>query len=480
MKRSASKRNAKKWMISFLIALAILLSGTMYAYTKMQKGNEETVLETSTIGTRDIVLYATGLGTLANEEVSFGFRDTGKVSEVLVSLGDQVEAGQVLARLESERLELKYKQAKANYEALSSASEIAAAKQAAQEAKESFDTARDDLGYLIGPEMLVAEEQVTEAQETFQAASAAAEKDPSDASKQKVSEAEAALTEAQETLEYAYFNYSNSYSLATFTYPVRNDKGTTIRREYKPPTDAELLAGRAAYELAKANLSDARDYLDVLLGNKTVDEVPASSVTSITAAKNALDSAAAELAATELIAPISGTVTSLSLSVGAEMRGSAVITLSNVDQPYTFDVSLDETDWDTAKVGYAATVTFDLLPEENYTGKVTRVYPALDDSSGISMIRVLVQLDHSISVDLPAGSTASVDVTGGEAPGAVVVPISALKEVEPEEYIVYLMNNGEPVKQQVEIGLQDILYAEVKSGLTAGDVVLTDATTMDQ
>jgi multidrug efflux pump subunit AcrA (membrane-fusion protein) len=328
--------------------------------------------------------------------------------------------------------------------------------------------------------MLVAEEQVTEAQEAFKAATAAAEKDPSDANKQKVSEAEAALTNAQETLDYAYYNYSNSYSLATFTYPVRNDKGTTIRREYKPPTEAELLAGHAAYELAKANLSDARDYLDVLLGNKTMDEVPASSVTSITEAKNALDSARAELAATELIAPISGTVTSLSLSVGAEMRGAAVITISNMDQPYTFDVSLDETDWDTAKAGYEASVTFDLLPEENYTGKVTQVYPALDDSSGISMIHVLVQLDHSISVDLPAGSTASVDVTGGEALGAVVVPISALKEVEPGKYFVYLMKNGEPVKQEVEIGLQDILYAEVKSGLQAGDVVLTDATTMDQ
>jgi HlyD family secretion protein len=480
VKRKPLKRNANKWMILFFIALAILLSATMYSYTKMQKGNEETVPETSTIGTRDIVLYATGLGTLANEEVSFGFRNTGKVSEVFVSLGDPVEAGQVLARLESERLELKYKQAEASYAALSSASEIAAAKQALAETKQSFDAARDDLGYLIGPEMLVAEEQVTEAQEALKTATAAAEKDPSDANKQKVSKAESALTEARETLDYAYYNYSNNYSLATFTYPVRNNKGTTIRREYKPPTEAELLAGRAAYDLTKASLSDARDYLDVLLGNKTVGEVPASSVTSITEAKNALDSARAALAATELIAPISGTVTSLSLSVGEEMRGAAVITISNMDQPYTFDVSLDETDWDTAKAGYAASVTFDLLPEETYTGKVTRVYPALDDSSGISMIRVLVQLEHSIPVDLPAGSTASVDVTGGEALGAVVVPISALKEVEPGKYIVYLMKNGEPVKQEVEIGLQDILYAEVKSGLQAGDVVLTDATTMDQ
>ncbi|HET9913817.1 MAG TPA: efflux RND transporter periplasmic adaptor subunit [Anaerolineales bacterium] len=479
MKRNA-KRSLNKWPILFLIGLAVLLGSTIFAYLKMQTSEEETVLETSTIGTGDIILSATGLGNLANEEVSFGFKNNGQVSEVLVSLGDKVEAGQVLARLESQRLELKYKQAEANYAALTSPSEIAAAKQSIAEAQQSFDTARDDLQFLIGPEMLVGEEAVAQAEQDLQLAKAAAENDPSDANQQKINEAEAALAKARETLSYAYYNYSDSYTKQTFTYPIRNDKGTTIRRDLIAPTDAELLAGRAAYALAKANLSDAQNYLDVLLGNKTVDEVPASSVTSITAAKNALDSASAELAATELVAPVSGTVTSLNLSVGENVGTAAVVTLSNIAQPYTFDVYLDETDWDTAKVGYAASVTFDLLPDETYTGKVTRVYPGLDDSTGTNMVHVVVQLDHSVSVDLPAGSTASVDVTGGEALGAVLVPTSALKEVESEKYIVYIIKNGEPVEQAVEIGLQDILYAEVKSGLEAGDVVLTDATALDQ
>ena len=103
--------------------------------------------------------------------------------------------------------------------------------------------------------------------------------------------------------------------------------------------------------------------------------MPASSVTSITEAKLALDSAKADLDATELIAPISGTVTSINLNVGEDVGTSAVVTISNMDQPYTLDVYLDETDWDKAKVGYAATVTFDLLPDENYPAKVTQVYP---------------------------------------------------------------------------------------------------------
>jgi multidrug efflux pump subunit AcrA (membrane-fusion protein) len=96
------------------------------------------------------------------------------------------------------------------------------------------------------------------------------------------------------------------------------------------------------------------------------------------------------------------------------------------------------------------------------------------------MVHILVQLDKAIDQDLPAGSTASVDVTGGEALNVTLVPVSALKDTGDGKYVVYLMKNGQPVQQEVEIGLQDIINAEVKSGLKRGDVVVTDATTVNQ
>jgi RND family efflux transporter MFP subunit len=454
------------------------LSGAGYYYYRgLQSSNKtEANLETSTISTGDIVLSATGLGTLVpDQEVSFGFKTSGQVSEVLVGLGDQVEVGQVLARLENRTLDLEYQQVKANYEALSSPSSIAQAEQAVQDAKDSLATAKDNLQYLIGPEMFLAEDKVATAQQGLQVAKVTAQKDPSDANQQKVSQAESALAKAQEILNSAYYNYSNSYTVQTFTYPIRNDKGVTKSRDLIAPTDYEILDARAAYELAVTNLSDAQNYLDVLNSLKTVDEVPASSVTSLAEAKLALDSAEANLKATELIAPISGTVSSINLNNGEDIGTSAVVTISSLKQPYTIDVSLDQTDWDKARVGYEAAVTFDLLPNETYPGKVILVYPALDDSSGTSMVHVLIQLDNPISVALPSGATASVDVTGGKALGAVLVPVSALKEVEPGKYVVYVMKNGKPVQQEVEIGLQDIVNAEVKSGLQPGDVVLTEA-----
>ena len=69
--------------------------------------------------------------------------------------------------------------------------------------------------------------------------------------------------------------------------------------------------------------------------------------------------------------------------------------------------------------------------------------------------------------------TAAVDVIGGRAENVVLVPVEALREISPGQYAVFVMENGAPVMRTVEVGLQDQISAEIKSGLNAGDVVTT-------
>jgi RND family efflux transporter MFP subunit len=472
-----SRRNRRIGTI--VILLAVVLSGAGYYYFNKSKsaGSTAPVIQTSTIRTGDIVLTATGPGSLIpSQEVSFGFKNRGKVADVLVNLGDKVQAGQVLAQQEKTTLTLEYNQAEANLAALSSPSAVAVAEQTLQDAKQAFATAKDSLQYLIGPDLLAAEDNASQAQADMLQAKAAVEKDASDKNKQALAVAETILSKAQENLAQAQRDYEGKYLLQTFYYPVRNDNGVTVSRDVAAPTATDIATARAAYDLARANLNDAQNFLDILNGNKTTDEVPASSSVTIAEAKTALDQAKENLDAAELKSPIDGTITSLSLNASDTVGASENVTISNMTQPYLVDTYLDETDWDKAVVGYDASVTFDLLPNNSYPGKIVRVYPALDSSSGYPLVHIVVQLNSKIQADLPAGSTASVDVTGGKALGVVLVPTSALKEVEPGKFIVYLMKNGQPVEQQVELGLQDILNAEVKSGLQPGDVVLTNAT----
>jgi multidrug efflux pump subunit AcrA (membrane-fusion protein) len=162
-------------------------------------------------------------------------------------------------------------------------------------------------------------------------------------------------------------------------------------------------------------------------------------------------------------------------SVGEAIGTSAIITLADLSQP-VLTVYLDEADLDKVAVGYEAEVIFDSLPDLNFTGHVTEVSPSLETISGVDTIVAQVKLDpdsFSKLGSLPVGSNASVDVIGGRAESAILVPVEAVRELGPDEYAVFVMENGEPRLRVVTVGLMDYTSAEITSGLQAGEVVST-------
>jgi multidrug efflux pump subunit AcrA (membrane-fusion protein) len=150
-----------------------------------------------------------------------------------------------------------------------------------------------------------------------------------------------------------------------------------------------------------------------------------------------------------------------------------MITVADLTQPYTIDAYFDAEDWSKVQVGYETEVVFDILPDDIFTGKVTLVYPELDTSSNSSLVHAIVKLGGTIDASLPGGTSAAVDVIGGKAEDAVLVPVEALRDIGDGKYTVFVMQNGTPKLRTVEVGLQDITYAEIKSGLEAGETVTT-------
>jgi multidrug efflux pump subunit AcrA (membrane-fusion protein) len=102
------------------------------------------------------------------------------------------------------------------------------------------------------------------------------------------------------------------------------------------------------------------------------------------------------------------------------------------------------------------------------------VYPELSESFESSLVHLVVQLDQSLNQDLPAGTGATVEVVGGEAEDVVLVPVDAVSETEDRKTVVTILQNGQQIEREVELGLQNETYAEVKSGLNAGEIVVTE------
>jgi multidrug efflux pump subunit AcrA (membrane-fusion protein) len=131
---------------------------------------------------------------------------------------------------------------------------------------------------------------------------------------------------------------------------------------------------------------------------------------------------------------------------------------------------------DMLAVGNEVTVEFDAIGDVLYSGCVIQVDPTLVTEEGVQVIRGLVALDESATAlpeGLPLGLRATVDVIAGKAENAVLVPIEALRDLGDGQYAVFVMEDAEPKLRQIEVGLQDYTYAEVVSGLEAGETVTT-------
>lgn len=445
--------------------------------------------QTAIVRRGNLIVSAGGTGTLiTNTDATFGFKTSGQVTQVNVKVGDQVEQGQILAQLDDTLLQMKYVEAKQALQELYSAATIATIQEEIATTKDTEASARAWLGYLISPEVVDAEENLAAAQQRLAGVQTEAKNNPSDAANQSVKSNEASVAYLQDKLNQAWKYYNDVY--LPETYGEYQNIGTRKFPKIVPvtyvdpytgevlpkidgPSPVDIAKARSDYAQAKQTIQDDQTYLDILNTGIIPDSATGDRINSLIDAQKGVKDAQSALNETKLIAPISGTVTSLDLSVGEQAGTSTVITISQLNQPYQLDAYIDEADWSMAQIGNKVNVTFNLIPDQTYTGMVTTVYPELSASFNSSLVHIVVELDKSISQNLPAGTGASIEVIGGEANNVVLAPVSALHKVN-GKYTVNIIENGQKVEQNVEVGLQNATYAEIKSGLQAGEFVATN------
>ena len=158
------------------------------------------------------------------------------------------------------------------------------------------------------------------------------------------------------------------------------------------PSQADILEARAAVAEAQASVTEANYLYTALTGGEIPDDATGDSLTQLEQARLDVDDAKSQLDGASIVATIPGTVMSVNTSVGETVNsGTTMMTISDLSQPY-LQVFLDESDWSNVKVGAEADITFDILPDETFTGKVTQVDPGLYTEGNSSVVRAYVQL----------------------------------------------------------------------------------------
>ncbi len=467
-----------RWLI--VGGLVVLLTAGGYLiYSRIQTNNTTSTsaspLQTAIARTGNLVIEASGTGTLISaNEMNLGFKTSGTLTQLDVNIGDNVTEGQVLAVLDTTSLESALAQAKQNLAELTSPAALATAENNLANDRATLASARNGLAYYISPAVLIWKERVVAAQQVLDTAKLTEQTSPTSTNQQAVIDANDKLTIAKTNLANAKYEYTQTYLPEYFTITCRNE---TTNERFKcviGPADTTIAAAQAAYDLATAHVQEDQYLITALSGGTLPENATGSGLDTLNQAKLAVQTAQTNLDNATLKAPFSGTIMTVSANVGDSVSGT-IITIADLTKS-DLTIYMDETDWQNVKVGYTAQATFDALPNDVFTGKVIQVYPALTSIQGSTMIQGLVQLDKTPALGsdpLPLGVSASVDVIAAQANNVVLVPVEALHQLTSGSYFVFVLQSGKPVLTTVQVGLQDGTFAEIKSGLKAGDTVTT-------
>ncbi|GAB2953792.1 hypothetical protein GCM10027280_47790 [Micromonospora polyrhachis] len=192
----------------------------------------------------------------------------------------------------------------------------------------------------------------------------------------------------------------------------------------------------------------------------------------VTAAKLVLAEAEETLAGTTITAPISGKVLIVAGVVGSTVgSGSAFITLGDVGG-MAVAASFPEADAGQLVTGLAATVTLGDRPGEEFTARVTQVDPVGTVSGQMVRYGVLVNFDQ-VPTDVLVGQSANVRVKIKSVAGALRVPSSAVRlGTDPATATVLVRTPGGDEQRQVTVGQRGDQYLEVTFGLSEGDQIV--------
>lgn len=184
--------------------------------------------------------------------------------------------------------------------------------------------------------------------------------------------------------------------------------------------------------------------------------------------------------------------------------GQPLITLPDLTRMQV-EIQADEVDVDKLRVGQAAVVELEALPEATFHGQVTSIANLGHSKAGVKKVKVfdlIVAIEEEDARFMP-GMTAHCTViietvpalSGPTAPDAVpagagakalsadlplYVPLDAIFEKQGKP-VVYRLKYGRPEEQAVKLGKKNDNYAIIEEGLSPGDrVTLRDPTLIFQ
>lgn len=505
----------KKWII---IAVAAIALGAIayFAYGFYNRSQDrltaQAAYETVALKKGSLTSVIGATGTVRSKQSAYlVWETTGTVGQVLVEVGDQVEAGEVLARLEQTSLPQNVILAQADLvnaqkqldDLLYTQTQQAQALKAVEEAEQALEDAQNpELAQARALQAIAdAQKAVEEAERQVSYLNTTADQTDIDIAKAELALAEKNLERAEDLYKpYANKPESNlrraqllsnlakaqqQYDAAVRKLNAMQGTGSAIDKAVAEANlataRAQLLEAQREYErikdgptegdiaLLEAQLADAKREWERLKDGPTEEDI-ATAEARIAAAEATLRKAWIE-------APFDGTITVVETQIGDQVAPNTLAFRLDDLSSLFIDLDVSEIDINQVKPGQPASITFDAIPAKQYSGEVVEVGVVGTDIQGVVYFPVTIEINDA-DMDILPGMTATVDIVINKMDEALLVPNQAIRLLD-GTHIVYVMDaSGELVAVEITLGASSATFSEVVEGdLSEGELVVLNPPT---
>lgn len=481
-----------KRLLTAIITLAVLGAAGWFGFQRFQESraqlDEQPSYETVSVERGPISSTVSATGSIEPEaEVALSFRASGRVEQVLVSVGQPVEAGQLLAQLD-----------------------VTDASLALEQAEVSLQISRAQLDKLEKPpsdsdiiasqaNVTVAQASVASSEATLASAQASYRALIAGASPEEIAVQESQVRQAAVNVrqaQSAYDEVKNFPDAGASPQAVQLEQNTIalevaqaqLALTQKGADEAQIaaaLAQIAQAELgvrqARSNLLVAQDALDALLEGPSAEDLEISRA-QVRQAELSKQQAEITLNNAMLYAPITSVVSQVNLRQGELYGGGALPAIVLTDLvSFHMTVLVDELDVRQVQIGQIVRLSLDALPDADITGQVTKVSPTARDVGGVVAYEVEIVPDTT-DAQLRAGMSATAIITTAQVDNILRVPNRFIQlDRESGRAFVQKIINDVPSLQEIEMGLRNDRFTQVLAGLSDEDqIALIRSSSEDQ
>lgn len=440
---------SRKTKIIISVVVLVVIVGAVAYFALGSKGSGPQI-DTATVAKKDLAVTVTASGKVEAGVQAEVFAPTqGTLSDVFVTDGQSVKAGQKLAQMD-----------------------VAPIKAQLAQAKSGLATAR--------------------AQYLNAGATGGGSSDRA-AAKAAVTAANASVTAAKAGASAAlaaYKSATDAYDMASAMLPSNSPTLTSLSLA-QDQAYAGYRSAQAGVKQALAGLKQAQAGLSkVDAADPSASKAAAKA--GMDAAQQSIDLLQKQVDDATLVAPIDGVVvfgspagSAALLAAGgsagtlaegsAVTPGSAVFTVVDLGA-LKFTAEVDEADIDRVKAGLESEITLDAFPGETFKTKVTLLNPtAQPTATGGTIFAVelpLTDTGKNILIGMKGDATIKVSSTGA----ALTIPVEALFSEGGTDF-VYVVENAKLKKTEITVGATTDTEVEVMQGLSDGQVVALSGST---